>query len=86
MNISTFFNNHRIRQLTVILLLVGTLACIFPIQYPQAQWWMSHNQWVAVAYVFIGLFFLVIDNRRLMFASFGCSAAICFYAIEVLKM
>lgn len=76
------FDHARVRQLLTIALLSGTLLCIFPPQLPSFQWWAGQAFYIAVGYLLFGLFFLIIDNPRLMFVCFGCSAAISFFKNE----
>ncbi|MCB0543493.1 MAG: hypothetical protein KDC70_08245, partial [Saprospiraceae bacterium] len=78
-----FFDNRRVRQGLTILMLFGALACIFPPMHPAFYWWASHAVYVALGYLLAGLFFLIIDNPRLMFVCLGCSAAICFFKNEL---
>lgn len=83
--IRAFFENPRVRQITTILLMLGVFACIFPSEQTVLQWWAAQAHWIALAYLVLGLFFLTLDNKKLMMVSMGCSAAICFYEIEVLN-
>jgi hypothetical protein len=78
-----FFDNRRVRQGLTILSLAGSLACIFPPQHPAFQWWAEHAVFVALGFVLLGLFFLIINKSRLMFVCLGCSAAICFFKNEL---
>lgn len=77
-----FLDHHRIRQILTILFLPGALACMFPPPYPFFLWWSEQAIFVALGYLFLGLFFLVINKTRLMFVCFGCCAAICFLKNE----
>lgn len=82
MNVS-IFDNQRIRQGLTILLLAGSLACIFPPNLPIFRWWAGHAAFVATGFLLLGLFFLIINKSRLMFVCLGCSAAICFFKNEI---
>lgn len=82
MNVS-FFDNRRVRQSLTVLLLAGSLVCIFPPNLPAFVWWADHAAYVAVGFLMAGLFFLIINNQRLMFVCLGCSAAICFFKNEL---
>lgn len=82
MNVS-FFDNRRVRQGLTILMLFGALTCIFPPMHPAFRWWAGVAVFVALAYLLFGLFFLIINNPRLMFVCLGCSAAICFFKNEL---
>lgn len=82
MNVS-FFDNRRVRQGLTILMLFGALTCIFPPIHPVFHWWAERAVFVALAYLFLGLFFLAINNPRLMFVCLGCSAAISFFKNEM---
>ncbi len=78
------FDHARVRQVLTISLLSGTLLCIFPPRQPAFQWWADQAFFIALGYLLFGLFFLIIDNPRLMFVCLGCSAAICFFKNEAL--
>lgn len=82
MNVS-IFDNQRIRQGLTILLLAGSLACIFPPNLPFFRWWAEHAALVATGFLLLGLFFLIVNKSRLMFVCLGCSAAICFFKNEI---
>lgn len=82
MNVS-IFDNQRIRQGLTILLLAGSLACIFPPNLPFFHWWAEHAAFVATGFLLLGLFFLIVNKSRLMFVCLGCSAAICFFKNEI---
>lgn len=79
----SFFDNRRVRQGLTVVLLAGSLACIFPPKLPAFQWWAAHAVFVAMGFLLFGLFFLVINKSRLMFVCLGCSAAICFVKNEM---
>jgi len=78
-----FFDNRRVRQGLTIMLLMGSLACIFPPRHPAFLWWAHHAVFVALGFLAIGLFFLTINKSRLMFVCLGCSAAISFFKNEL---
>ncbi len=78
-----FFDNRRVRQLLTVLLLAGSLICIFPPNLPVFQWWAAHASFVAMGFLLVGIFFLIINKSRLMFVCLGCSAAICFFKNEM---
>jgi hypothetical protein len=78
-----FFDNRRVRQGLTIVSLAGSLACIFPPQHPAFQWWAECAAFVALGFLLLGLFFLIINKSRLMFVCLGCSAAICFFKNEL---
>lgn len=77
-----FFENRRVRQIFTLVLLVGSLSCMFPPQHPTFQWWAAQAAVVSVSYVGLGLIFLMYNKFRLMFVCFGCSAVICFFKNE----
>ena len=79
----SIFDNRRVRQGLTVLLLAGSLACIFPPNLPAFQWWANHAALVAMVFLLFGLFFLTINKSRLMFVCLGCSAAICFFKNEM---
>ena len=39
----------------------------------------SHSTHIMLLFVMVGLFFLVINQRRLLFTAFSCAAALCLY-------
>lgn len=82
MNMS-LFDNRRVRQGLTIFMLFGALTCIFPPAHPTFLWWADKAVFVASGYLLAGLFFLIINNQRLMFVCLGCSAAICFFKNEL---
>lgn len=67
-----------------IVLMLGVCGCIFPADQPGLLWWSMQAHWIALVYMLLGLCFLAINNKRLMMVCMGCSAAICFYELEVL--
>lgn len=79
----SIFDNRRVRQGLTVLLLAGSLACIFPPKIPVFQWWAERAALVAACFLLLGLFFLIINKSRLMFVCLGCSAAICFFKNEM---
>jgi hypothetical protein len=81
--IHRFFGHTRIRQLLTLSFVGTTLLCIIP-EYPLTRWWNEQAEVIALVTFLLSLFFLVIDKSRLMFVCIGCSAAICFYHVEVL--
>lgn len=78
----TFFNHSRIRQLLTVVFLSGALACMFPPATPAFEWWARHSVGVALSYVVLALFFLLLKNSRLMFVCLGCGAVISFHHHE----
>lgn len=79
----SIFDNRRVRQGLTVMLLTGSLACIFPPNLPAFQWWAERAAFVAAGFLLLGLFFLTINKSRLMFVCLGCSAAICFFKNEI---
>jgi hypothetical protein len=77
-----FFENRRVRQIFTLVLLISSLACMFPPQHPAFQWWAAQTVAIAVSYIGLGLIFLMYNKFRLMFVCFGCSAVICFFKNE----
>src|SRR5262245_55500125 len=75
-------DHQRVRQVLTILFLPGALTCMFPPPYSPFLWWSEEAVFVALGYLFLGLFFLMINKTRLMFVCFGCCAAICFFKNE----
>ncbi len=78
----SFFDRLAVRQIMTLLLLSGALLTMFPHAFLPYEGWADRVQWVAAAYLIVGLFFLVINRVRLMFVCFGCSAAISFFYHE----
>jgi hypothetical protein len=79
----SFFDHRRVRQTLTVLLLAGSLVCIFPPRAAVFQRWAECAALVATGYLLLGLFFLVINKSRLMFVCLGCSAAISFFKNEM---
>lgn len=79
----SFFDHRRVRQTLTVLLLAGSLVCIFPPRTAVFQRWAECAALVATGYLLLGLFFLVINKSRLMFVCLGCSAAISFFKNEM---
>lgn len=80
--ISKIFHHRRIRQILTLLLLGGALASMFPPDSYTLKWWSHRAEWVTLGYLLLGIFFLLLNNARLMFVCFGCCAAISFYLLE----
>ncbi|MFN8301649.1 MAG: hypothetical protein U0U46_04105 [Saprospiraceae bacterium] len=72
----------KLRQALTLVLLSGAILAMFPFSLPACDWWAGHAQWVAVAYLLLGIIFLIFNRFRLMFVCFGCSAAISFFYHE----
>ncbi len=79
----SFFDHRRVRQALTVVLLAGSLACIFPPKMPIFQWWAERAAFVALGFLLAGIFFLIVNKSRLMFVCLGCSAAICFFKNEM---
>lgn len=77
-----FLNRPRLRQLLTLCFLMGALVCMFPPDSYTMKWWARHAEQVTLGYLALGLVFFVIDNSRLMFVCFGCSAALSFFLSE----
>lgn len=78
----SFFDVLKVRQGLTLVFLSGAVLTLFPVPGTAFAGWAANAQWVALAYLFLGLFFLIINRFRLMFVCFGCSAAISFYYQE----
>ncbi len=79
---ATFFNHPRVRQFLTLVFLSGALACIFVPDTPFFHWWAQQNIYVALGYAVLALFFLFLNNSRLMFVCLGCGAVISFHYHE----
>ena len=79
----TFFDNRRTRQVLSAVFLSGALICIFPTKDAYAVWWAALGIKVALWYLLIGMFFFIINRRRLMYVCLGCCAVIAFYHQEI---
>jgi hypothetical protein len=79
---NSFIDHRRMRQAMALVLLSGTLLCIFPADHPLIRSWADNAVFVALGYLALGLFFFIINRTRLMMVCMGCSAAICFYFVE----
>jgi endonuclease/exonuclease/phosphatase (EEP) superfamily protein YafD len=77
-----FLDHARVRQILSLLLLIGAMLSIFPPDSYTIKWWSSRAELISLAYLGIGLLFLVFNKSRLMFVSLGCSAAIAFFINE----
>ena len=66
----------------IILFQLGAIGCVFPSQNLFLQWWANQALYIAVAYLLLGLIFLLVNWPRLMFVCMGCSAVICFFHHE----
>lgn len=81
----SFFDRLVVRQIITVLFLSGAVLTMFPLSIFPFNVWARQAEWVAVGYLAIGLFFLIINRVRLMFVCFGCSAAISFFYNEAKK-
>ncbi len=79
-----YIDKPLIRQAFTLCCLAGALACIFPLPYPIFQAWRAASAQVSLAYLILGLVFLIYNRPRLMLACFGCSGAISFYYYETI--
>ena len=78
----SFFDRLLVRQVFTVAVLSGAVLNMFPPATAAFKWWAAQAQWVAVGYLFGGIFFLIINRMRLMFVCLGCSAAISFFYNE----
>jgi hypothetical protein len=75
-------NRRRIRQaLTVIFVSAATLFIAVP-NHPVFRDWHIEPLHISLIFLVLGLFFLFINQTRLMFVCFGCSGVISFYVNE----
>jgi hypothetical protein len=77
-----FLYVREVRQVLTLLAVGTALASIFAPPDSWLGWWSVHADYVAVFFLLLGLFFLTINQIRLLFVSFGCCTAICFYLNE----
>ena len=55
------------------------LICVRPPDVVLLKRVASHSTQIMVLFLLVGIFFLIIDQKRLLFTAFGCSAALCLY-------
>ena len=79
-----FLSKHNRLRVTIALLAFGIVVlALFP---PDTSWgtWLHNNRpWLAVGYLFLGIFFLLFNQIRLVFICMACSALISLHAYEL---
>jgi endonuclease/exonuclease/phosphatase (EEP) superfamily protein YafD len=74
--------NRRFRQILTLLLVFGSLLCMFPPESYSLRWWSGHAQIIVLGYLGLAMIFLIARQERLMFVCLGCCAAMAFYLNE----
>lgn len=75
--------NHRLR-ISIALFAFGLVAlALFPPKTLWGDWLYNHRPWLAWIYLFLGVFFLLFDQIRLVFICMACSALISLHAYEL---
>jgi endonuclease/exonuclease/phosphatase (EEP) superfamily protein YafD len=74
--------NRRTRQILTLLLVFGSLLCMFPPESYTLRWWSGHAQLIVLGYLMLSMGFLIARQERLMFVCLGCCAAMAYYLNE----
>ncbi len=73
------FDNKFINRLIMAAMIGVVYICIRPPGVVLLKRIASHSTQIMLLFLLVGLFFLVVDQKRLLFTAFGCSAALCLY-------
>ncbi len=80
---NSVFQHRRMRQAVALLLLSGSFFCVFPADNPLCRSWANNAELVCLGYLALGLLCFVTNQKRLMFVSMGCCAAMSLYFLEM---
>lgn len=72
-------NSSLFQILFSVLLVIGASLCIFTPDNLLFKWAANYANQIMFGYLLLGFFWMVIKQPRLMFVSFGCCAALCFF-------
>lgn len=61
------------------LIILGALVCIFPPEFFIFKMSAQFAVQIMLSYLAIGLLFLIVGHRKLMFTSFACCAGLCLF-------
>ncbi len=81
--------NKIVQNIFILLLVVGAVLCIYTPDNLLLKWGTNFTPQIMVAYLLLGVGFLMASQQRLMFTSLACSAMLCLFlkdaSGEVLK-
>ena len=77
--LKTLLRHKIINRLVILTMISVVIICIRPPDILLLKRIASHSTQIMVLFLMVGLFFLILDQRRLLFTAFGCSAALCLY-------
>lgn len=75
--------NRTIQNILISLLVIGAVLCIYTPNNPLLKWGTNFTPQFMIAYLLLGLGFFLASQPRLMFTSFACCGALCFFLKEV---
>lgn len=76
---SRFLRNNYVNSIISIILLVGVGLVVFSPEYLLVKWGANHAVKMLLAYLGAGLLFLFLDQKRLMFICFACTAILAIF-------
>ncbi len=77
--LKALFGHIVINRLSMLGMVLVTFVCIDAPDVVILKRLASHSTQIMLLFVAVGLFFLIIDQRRLLFTAFGCAAILCLY-------
>lgn len=60
-----------------IVIVFGTLLCVFPSEGIFFKWWEEHTFIIMIGFLATGLLFFILNSKRLMLVSFAACAGLC---------
>lgn len=73
------FTNKALQFTIAGLLIAGVLLCVYTPDNLSLRWGANFTPQIMLAYLTLGLGFLFVSQRQLMFTSFACCAALCLF-------
>ena len=73
------FDNQGLNRITALGMIMVVVVCVRPPDVVLLKRISSHSTQIMMLFLLVGMFFLIIDQKRLLFTAFGCSAALCLY-------
>ena len=75
----TLFDHKLINRLVMLGMIAVVIIAVRPPDVVIFRRIASHSTQIMLLFLLVGIFFLIIDQRRLLFTAFGCAAALCLY-------
>lgn len=77
--LARIFNTKPVHVLLSSIILMITCLCVFTPNYLVLKWGANYTVHIMLAYLVLGLLFLVLKQPKLTFTSFACCVGLCFF-------